>query len=232
MTAMMSAITRTRGLAAALSVVLGLGLAGCGGSDVPAARTPASSDVATATPTPTPSPSPSSYLPVPDGVTLSDQGSALAVGDTATVAWQPRQDVTGVLDVTVDRLEKTTLKKSFAGWKIPADTQGAKPYFVRATITNRGTTDVGGRPVPLYIVDGSNTLIEATSFASVFKPCRRGVFPKSFPAGATAQVCLVYFAPDKGDLTAVSFRPTQEFNPITWIGELLAPRPSKGGKSG
>jgi hypothetical protein len=236
MTGMTSAV-RTRGLAAALTVslglVVGLGAAGCSGSDGQSDATsagPASSSgsaEASAGSSATPAPSAAPYLPVPDGVTLSDQGSTLSVGDTATVAWQPRQDVTGVIDVTIDRLEKTTLGRSFSGWKIPKSTQDSKPYFVRATVVNRGATDVGGRPVPLYIVDGSNTLIEATSFASVFKPCRHGVFPESFPAGATAQVCLVYFAPTRGALTAVSFRPTQEFNPITWTGELKTPKGSK-----
>ena len=31
------------------------------------------------------------YLPVPEGVELTEQGSALEVGDTATVAYQPNQ---------------------------------------------------------------------------------------------------------------------------------------------
>ena len=33
-------------------------------------------------------------------------------------------------------------------------------------------------------------------------------------------VCLVYLAPERGKLTAVSFRPTQEFDPITWTGKV------------
>ena len=40
-----------------------------------------------------------------------------------------------------------------------------------------------------------------------------------------------------GDLTAVSFRPTQDFDPITWTGELKKPKKpkpdkGKGGKGG
>ncbi len=100
-----------------------------------------------------------------------------------------------------------------------------KPYFVRATVTNRGETDLAGRPVPLYIVDGTDTLVEATSFSSRFKPCEPGSFPEPFPAGATVETCLVFLAPDKGDLTAVSFRPTQEYDPITWTGALQKPKP-------
>jgi hypothetical protein len=32
---------------------------------------------------------------------------------------------------------------------------------------------------------------------------------------------MVYLTPDKGDLNAVSFRPTQEFNPIIWEGKVV-----------
>ncbi len=190
-------------------------LAGCSGDDEP--------DSAGSSESGTPSASDSPYLPVPEGVELTAPGTQLKVGETATVAWEPRQDLVGVLEVTVDRLEKTTYAKSFRGWKLSSALDDAAPYFVRATVTNVGDTDLGGQRIPLYIVDGANTLVEYSSFASRFKPCPSGDFPKPFAAGATQQVCLVYLAPKGGDLTAVSFRPTQEFDPILWTGELQAP---------
>ncbi|MEV7431037.1 hypothetical protein AB0N29_15585 [Nocardioides sp. NPDC092400] len=170
------------------------------------------------------------YLPVPDGVELTPQGTELSVGDEAVVAYEPRQGQVGVLGIRVDRLERTTFKESFSGWQLDAATKKSNPYFVRATLTNEGDTKLGGRPVPLYIVDGKNTLIEASSFASRFAPCPSGPLPKKFGPGAKTDVCLVYLAPDKGDLTAVSFRPTQEFNPITWTGDLEKVGGDKGGK--
>ena len=33
----------------------------------------------------------------------------------------------------------------------------------------------------------------------------------------------VYFAPDHGKMTAISFRPTQDFDAITWTGPLTKP---------
>jgi len=169
---------------------------------------------------------------VPDGVELTTAGSQLAVDDTATVAYEVRQGVVGVLEIKVSRLEKTTLKKSFVGWDLDPDQKKASPYFVRATITNVGETDLGGRRPPLYIVDGTNTLVEPTTFASAFPPCEPGVFPKKFPTGRSMKVCLVFLSPNKGDLTAVSFRPTQDFDPITWSGELQKPKPPKPDKPG
>ena len=122
-------------------------------------------------------------LPVPEGVELSPEGSQFEVDDTATVAYELRQGVVGVLDIRVSRLEKTSFKKSFVGWDLDQGQKNANPYFVRATITNRGETDLGGKQVPLYIVDGTNTLVEATTFASSFTPCEPGVVPQEVPPG-------------------------------------------------
>ena len=216
--------------AAACVLVAAAGLlAGCSGDDEKkpsAAASGASSESASATPSASASP----YLPVPAGVELTPQGSQLNVGDTATVAYEVRQGETGVLDLKVDRLEKTSLGKSFVGWDLDQGQKNSNPYFVRVTVTNRGDTDLGGRKVPLYIVDGNNTLVEATTFASSFTPCQPGTFPKKFKPGKSMKACLVFLAPKKGELTAVSFRPTQEFDPITWTGELEKPKPPKKGK--
>ena len=118
-----------------------------------------------------------------DGVELTAQGSELAVGDSAVVAFEPRQDEVAVLDITVTRLEKTSFEESFSGWQLDAATRKSNPYFVHATVKNVGGTDLGGRPVPLYIVDGRNTLIEASGFASTFKPCPSKALPKKFENG-------------------------------------------------
>jgi hypothetical protein len=171
-----------------------------------------------------------SSLPVPEGVELSPQGSQLQVDETATVAYELRQGVVGVLDIKVTRLEKTSFKKSFVGWDLDPGQRKSNPYFVRVTLTNRGDTDLGGKKVPLYIVDGTNTLVEATTFASAFPPCEPGVFPKKFKTGKKLKACLVFLSPKKGELTAVSFRPTQDFDPITWTGELEKPKPPKPDK--
>lgn len=159
------------------------------------------------------------YLPVPEGVELTAQGSTLEVGETATVAYEPRQDQVGVLDIEVTSLEKASFDL-FVGWELSKQTRSTTPYFVRATVTNVGETDLGGRPVPLYLVDGENRLVESSIFTGSFKPCDDASFPKKFRTGDRLRACMVYLAPDKGELTAVSFRPTQEFNPITWTGEV------------
>ncbi len=216
-------------------VLVGAVLAGCSGgsggsgdsgdpSDAAASATSesgsesgspsAAESTATASPTP--------YRPVPAGITLTPQGTELRVGETAVVAYQAPRNVTGVLEITVERLERTTFKESFVGWKLDKQVKGTSPYFVHATVRNVGESDLGGQRVPLYIVDGRDTLVEYSRFASRFRPCPSTDFPAVFRPDRTLDACLVYLAPDRGDLTAVSFRPTQEFNPITWTGKLQA----------
>ncbi len=178
-----------------------------------------------------PSAAASPYLDVPDGVELTAQGSELEVGQDATVAYEPRQNAVGALDIKVTAMEKATFSL-FEGWDITKETRKTSPYFVRATVKNVGDTDLGGRPVPLYIVDGDNRLIESSVFTGTFKPCEGSMFPKKFKNGDQVKACLVYLAPDHGDLTAVSFRPDQEFDPITWVGDLTKAGASGKKKSG
>src|SRR5699024_8778594 len=88
--------------AAVTAVVLASGvLAGCSGDDDSGAGPetgPSTSDASTAGETGTATTSASaSTLSVPAGVELSPEGSQLAVGETATVAYQPKQDEVGVL---------------------------------------------------------------------------------------------------------------------------------------
>ncbi|GAA4369754.1 hypothetical protein [Nocardioides caricicola] len=209
------------GLAVCAVLVLG-GCTDDGGSDS-ADPSPSATVATSATP----------YLPVPAGVTLTPPGSQLSVGDAAVVAYEPRQEQVGALDITVTKLETTKIE-AFSAWQLSDAQKASTPYYVRATIENVGESDLGGRPVPLYVVNEDDVLLEATPFASSFKPCPSTPFPDPFAPGDTAKVCLVYLAPDRGELEAVSFRPEETFNPITWTGEVekyVAPKPDKPKKS-
>lgn len=169
------------------------------------------------------------YLPVPAGVELTPQGSQLEVGDHAVVAYEPRQGQVGALDIQVRKLEQASID-DLSAWQLSDAQKKSTPYYVDAVIENVGETDLGGRPVPLYVVNEENVLLESTPFASSFKPCPSTPFPDKFKPGDSTRTCLVYLAPNKGDLVAVSFRPEETFNPITWTGEVEKPAPAKDGK--
>ncbi|WP_134741963.1 hypothetical protein [Nocardioides sp. 503] len=200
-------------------------LAGCSSDDgEPETPDPTDSASSSASPAAGESASPG----VPEGVELTAEGTDLALGDEAVVSYQPRQDAVGVLDLTVTRIERTTFRRSFAGWQLGTAAKRTTPYFVRVTATNAGETDLGGRQVPLYGVDSADTLVEASTFKGRFKPCPSRPFPTPFAAGATHEACLVYLAPAGTTLKAVVFRPTQESVPITWTGPVSKVRTTKG----
>ena len=161
----------------------------------------------------------SPYLPVPDGVTLTEPGTQLSVGNPAVVAYHPRQKQVGALEIDVTQLQKSTMK-DFSAWQLTSQQRRSTPYYVHARVKNVGTSNLGGMPVPLYVVNDQNVLLESTPFASSFEPCPSTPFPKPFKPGAAAKVCLVYLAPKHGKLEAVSFRPDESFNPITWSGKV------------
>ncbi|GAB2767951.1 hypothetical protein GCM10027020_21040 [Nocardioides salsibiostraticola] len=218
--------TRVRmGAAVAGTALLAGVLTACSGSD-PDEAEPTSGATASSSPSGTPGTATvekEPYLEVPVGVELTEPGRALQIGETATVAWEPRQDQIGALDIEVTRVDKTSFKESFGGWKLDATTKKTTPYFVRARLTNVGATDLGERQVPLYLVDTNGTLIQPSRFQSRFAPCPSNPdFPKKFAVDKSEKFCLVYLAPEGTEFRSVSFRPTQEFNPITWNGQAKA----------
>lgn len=172
------------------------------------------------------SPSPSSTVPVPDGTQLTDQGSKLSFGDTGTVIFEPSQGRGTVLQLTVKSVRQGTLA-DFKGFILDDSyKQKASYYYATVSVKNIGEGDVGGVGVPLWGVNSANTLLPAVNFTTSFKPCVTKSLPKSFPKGASLNTCLVYLSPDKGKLESVSYRPSQEFNPITWTGDIATPKPT------
>ena len=157
-----------------------------------------------------------------DGVTLTAQGSELKVGQTARVSWRPDQKTVGVIAVSVTKLVRMPIS-AFSDWRLNAATQRSTPYFVHATVRNIGRSDLSGQPVPLYLLDQRNTLLQASTFQGSYAACPSRPLPAKFTRSKRTSVCLVYFAPDHGRLVAISFRPSQSFQAITWTGPLAKP---------
>ena len=207
---------------AAVTTAAALALGGCtsegaakdaGGSSSGAASSSASS-------------SPSSTVPVPEGTDLTEQGSKLSFGDPATVIFEPAEGRGTVLQLTVTSVEQGSLD-DFKGFILDDSyKQKASYYYASVTVKNVGEGDVGGVGVPLWGVNSANTLLPAVNFTTGFKPCSSKPLPRSFPKDATLSTCLVYLSPDKGKLEAVSYRPSQEFDPVTWTGDITAPSPT------
>jgi hypothetical protein len=170
------------------------------------------------------SPSPSSTVNVPASVELTEVGADLSFGDSATVIYEPTQKRGSVLEVTVKNAKQGSTK-DFTGFILDDYTKKATPYYVDVTVENVGESNVGGVAVPVWGVDQTNTLLPPATFTTTFRRCPSEQLPKKFGSGESFSTCLVFFAPDKGTLKAVSFRPNQEFDPIEWTGEIATPEP-------
>jgi hypothetical protein len=166
---------------------------------------------------------------VPSGVTLTDQGSKLTFGKPATVIFEPVQDRGTVLQLTVQSVRQGTLA-DFKGFILDdAYKRNADYFYAQVRVKNLGTGEVGGAPVPLWGVNRSNTLLPAVNFTTPFPRCPSRALPPRFGAGATMSTCLVYLSPNKGGLRSVSYRPSQQYDPVTWTGTIGKPKPAKKG---
>lgn len=205
----------------ALVVVLAVAIAAMvlfdrGAEDDAASAEPSQTPSATVEQTVTESPVPAE-LPVPDGVVVTEPGTELALGASATLAWQPRQEQVGVVEAEVRDVERTTFERSFSGWQLDDATRATTPWFVRVALRNVGEEDLGGRAVPLYGLGSSGRLIQASGFATRFDPCPgNGAFPASFAPGQQGERCLVLLVPEGEELEGVAFRPADAVEAIVW----------------
>jgi hypothetical protein len=197
-------------------------LAGCSEDNPSGSDDDSGSDAPTAGPT--------DYLPVPDGVELTAQGSDLALGEPATVAWLPEENVTAVLELTVTAFEQVDIDQ-LSSWDLDQATRTTTPYFVRATAQNLGDTNLANVAVPLYLADGVDTLIPPSTFEGLFKPCPSRPLPKPFRPDARTALCFVYLLPEGGDFSGARFYPGSGFDPINWTGQASAPKPEQPDKA-
>jgi len=195
--------------AAALVAVAGLALAGCSGGDASKASPSASG-----------SPSPTTTVSIPAGQQLTAQGSDLKFGDTATVVFEATKSAGTVLKLTVKDAREGLLD-DFKGFILDDKyKKQANYYYADVTVENVGEGDVGGVPVPLWGVNADNTLLPAVNFTTKFPKCASAPLPAKFGPGDKVDTCLVYLSPNNGTLDSVSYRPSQEFNPIQWTGTV------------
>ncbi len=206
----------------AVTTAAGLALAGCSG-DAGEPGAEATNGEATTSETsslPSPTMAPTGDVEVPEGVALTAQGSDLEFGETAAVEFSPDQKRSSVLEMSVTGARKGSLD-DFKGFILDDKyKKRANYYYVDVTVENIGEENVGGAPVPLWGVDGDNTLLPAVNFTTKFAPCASTPLPKKFKPGRSIDTCLVYLSPDKGALESLSFRPDQSFDPIEWTGEI------------
>ena len=131
-----------------------------------------------------------------------------------------------MLGVKVRKLVKADIK-DLQNWQLDAAGRGSALYYVTVTVANVGDPDLSGQRIPLYVLDGAGALVESSAFKTDFDPCPSPALPEGFVTGEKMTVCQAYLVPKRGELEAVSFRPTAKFNPITWVGKVTEPKKPK-----
>ena len=202
------AVRRPGGPLAVVLVALSLAVSACGGDEKPTTEPTVSL--------------PTSDVNVPAGVTLTKAGAELKFGEAATVAYEPNAERNTVLEMTVTAAAQGSID-DLSSYVLDDRTKASTPYYVNVSVKNVGDGDVGQTPIPLWAVDSSNTLIQASSFTNSFTRCPSTPLPTTFAPNATIDACLVYLVPDHGTLTGLSFRPLQAVAPIVWKGDVTPP---------
>jgi hypothetical protein len=192
----------------AVLVAASVALTGCGGEEKPTTKPSVTL--------------PTSDVNVPAGVELTAAGTDLKFGEKATFAYEPNNQRNTVLEMTVTAATQGAIA-DLGSYVLDDRTKASTPYYVNVTVKNVGDGDVGQTPIPLWAVDDSDTLIQASSFTNAFTRCPSTPLPTTFAPNATATACLVYLVPDHGKLTGVSFRPLQAVAPIVWTGTVNPP---------
>lgn len=193
----------------ALSLTVGLAAAGCSGGGSETAEDP----------TPSTSPTPS----LAEGVELTEPGTELALGETATVLSQPRQTTSSALDLTVTKVTRSTIA-DFSSYVVDERLRAATPYYVEVSVENVGEADLGNTDIPLFVAASDDTLIEASNFLTPFEKCPSTPLPESFAAGASVDTCLAFLLAEGVEFESVAYAPALG-DLVTWSGEISTPAP-------
>lgn len=237
------AVWSARALAAGAAL---LGVAGCGSGGSTSSGTTAASSAATAAKTsastqPTTSAGTGSTAAASAATTSASSGSsaatsgtvapgtALALGASATVPYQPvganqSSAPKFKLRVTVLTLEKGKLS-DFNGIKLNSTEKASTPYYAKVEFENVGEGNAGsegssggeGNPaVQVEGVDSSGETEQSVTFFGEFPRCEYKEPPKPFTHGKRFATCLTFLVP--GGISKIAYTGTEAYvsQPVTW----------------
>lgn len=157
----------------------------------------------------------SAALDLPDGVTLTEGGSRLELGEKATVAYpQDAEDATA-LTVTVEEIRTGDIA-DFVLFSLSAEDAASTPYYVTLSVLNEGPGTPGTTSLPVFANDGENTLISANAIVGTFEPCPPQPIPAELPAGDEVEQCLVFLLPEGSSLASIDLQVDDAASALHW----------------
>jgi hypothetical protein len=196
-----------------LSLSIGAAAAGCGGDG-------GADDSA--------SPLPSSSIPGIQSLpaAAATPGTKLTQNTSAKVLFVRNHKRKGLISLAIDSV-RTGSTGDLANFILDRQAKSSTPYYVDVTVTNVGGGHVGGAPVPLYGVNGHNTLLPPADLMGSFKSCQTDRIPRRLARGRAFSTCLMFLSPRHGKLTAVEFHYASGAEPVTWVVHPESAKPKK-----
>lgn len=152
---------------------------------------------------------------VPAGVTLTEGGTKLVKGDSASAVYQIADQTRSAITVSVTKVTKGDMA-DFTMFSLDEKSKLATPYYVNATLRNEGPAGLGGTSVPLFAHDSSNSITPPNEIVGNFLPCPNQLLPKSLLPKASAKVCLVYLVFEKTTLVSIDLQTSDMDEPVSW----------------
>lgn len=159
---------------------------------------------------------PAPKVDVPRGVQLSEEGSELAIGETASAIYRADRSRVSVVDVTVTSVLRGSIGRDFTTFNLPEKVAEQTPYYVRVRVTNDGPGQLAGAAVPVYALDSTATYFPATSLLGRLPACPGGPLPTPFAPQDTQTRCLLFLVPDGVRIQEIQLRPYEGYDPVSW----------------
>ena len=153
-------------------------------------------------------------------------GTKLRQTTSAKVLFVRNHKRKGLISLAIDSV-RTGTTSDLANFVLDRQSKSSTPYYVDVTVTNVGGGHVGGAPVPLYGVNGHNTLLPPADLMGSFKSCQTDRIPRHLGMGRAFSTCLMFLSPRHGKLTAVEFQYASGAEPVTWVVHPKSAKPKK-----
>lgn len=150
---------------------------------------------------------------IPEGVTLTSGGSALSVGQAASIVYRPAYADGTVITVRVSEITRGEPGQIRGLAGVP---ENAVPFYVRASVANAGPADLTSTDVPLRAAVGSRTKLEPIELSRSVKGCGPLKLDGATKAGDTATGCLLFAVPPDQAFETVQLATSDLNTPITW----------------
>lgn len=171
---------------------------------------------------------------------FADPGTELSPGETATVPFLVPNGPEVPVALTVTEIEEGDIA-DLDGFELPADYEGATPYYVRFDYENQGDEDLSSYELSGFVAlsDGGEALMPSITMggATPFEQCQNPP-PAQMAKGDTHDGCILFLLPEGAELNGVGYRGNYRYeegvdteatfpiyyDPIVWTADVAEPK--------